>query len=81
MYQLEEKKYFIYFIAIALLLIAYVLVLLWKKRTQKQFADSNLLDKLSPERSTFKSVLKIIFIGLGLSFLVIALVNPKMGTK
>jgi len=81
MYQLEDKTYFIYFIAIAVLIFAFVMVLIWKKRKQKQFADANLLDKLSPERSTFKSILKILFIGLGLSFLIIALVNPKMGTK
>jgi Ca-activated chloride channel family protein len=81
MYQLEEKTYFIYFIAIAVLLFAYAIVFLWKKTKQKNFADKRLLDKLSPEKSTFKSVLKIIFIALGLSFLIIALVNPKMGTK
>ena len=81
MYQLEEKKYFIYFAAVAILLVAYILVFLWKKRKQKQFADLNLLDKLSPERSTFKSILKIILITLALSAIIIALVNPKMGTK
>ncbi len=81
MYQLEEKTYFTYFIAIALLLVAYLLVFLWKKKKQKQFADLDLLDKLSPERSNFKSVLKIIMVVLGLSALIIALVNPKMGTK
>ena len=81
MYQLEEKKYFIYFAAVAILLVAYILVFLWKKRKQKQFADLNLLDKLSPERSTFKSILKIILISLALSAIIIALVNPKMGTK
>jgi len=81
MYQLEEKKYFIYFIAVAVLLVAYILVFLWKKRKQKQFADLDLLDKLSPQRSTFKSILKIILVALGLSAMIIALVNPKMGTK
>jgi Ca-activated chloride channel family protein len=81
MYQLEEKKYLIYFIAVAVLLVAYILVFLWKKKKQKQFAGLDLLDKLSPERSTFKSILKIILVALGLSALIIALVNPKMGTK
>lgn len=81
MYQLEEKTYFTYFIVVAIVLAMYFLVFLWKKRKQKQFADSALLDKLSPERSTFKSILKITLITLGLSSLVIALVNPKMGTK
>lgn len=81
MYQLEDKTYFIYFIAIAILLFAFVLVLFWKRRKQKAFADSNLLEKLSPEASPFKSVLKILTIAIALSFLILALVNPKMGTK
>ncbi len=81
MYQLEEQKYFYYFIAIAVLLIAFVLVSLWKKSKQKSFADAKLLEKLSPEASPFKAVLKVLAVALGLSFLVVALVNPKMGTK
>ncbi len=81
MYQLEEKTYFIYFIAIAVLLVAYLLVAFWKKRKQKSFADAALLERLSPEVSPFKSVLKVLTIAIGLSFLIIALVNPKMGTK
>jgi len=81
MYQLEEKSYFIYFTAIAVLLVAFLLVALWKKRKQKAFADSKLLERLSPEISPFKSTLKVLMIALGLSFLIVALVNPKMGTK
>ncbi len=81
MYQLEDKTYFIYFIAIAVLLIAFVLVLFWKRKKQKAFADSYLLEKLSPEASPFKAVLKILTVAFALSFLIIALVNPKMGTK
>ena len=81
MYQLEEKNYFIYFIAIAVLLVAFLLVTLWKKRKQQTFADLKLLERLSPEVSPFKSTLKVIMVALGLSFLIISLVNPKMGTK
>ncbi len=81
MYQIEEPKYFYLLIGVALLLLMYGLVVLWKRRKQKQFADLNLLDQLSPERSVFKPALKIAMVALGLSFLVIALVNPKMGTQ
>ena len=81
MYQLEEQHYFYYFIAVAVLLIAFLLVSLWKKRKQKSFADADLLEKLSPDASPFKSVLKVVVIAIGLSLLIIALVNPKMGTK
>ena len=81
MYQIEEPKYFYLLFAVGVLLLMYLLVVFWKRRKQKQFADLRLLDQLSPERSTFKPALKIIMVALGLSLLVIALVNPKMGTQ
>ena len=81
MYQLEEPTYFIYFAVIPVIIAAFLLVLWWKKRKQKQFSDSSLFQQLSPENSIFKSVLKLIVICLGFAFLIIALVNPKMGTK
>ena len=81
MYQLEEPKYFTYFIFIAILLVLYLLVVFWKRKKQKEFADLPLLNKLSPESSKFKPVLKIVVVSLGLSFLIFALVNPKMGTQ
>ncbi|MCK4561779.1 MAG: VWA domain-containing protein [Flavobacteriaceae bacterium] len=81
MYRLEEPKYFYFFIFIAILIAMYLLVSLWKRKKQREFSDLDLLHKLSPEKSKFKPVLKIIMIALGLSFLILALVNPKMGTQ
>jgi Ca-activated chloride channel family protein len=81
MYQLEEPKYFYLFVAVAVLIVMFLLTWLWKVRKQKEFADLALLDQLSPQKSVFKPVLKMIFVLLGLSFLILALVNPKMGTQ
>ncbi len=81
MYQLEEKIYFYYFIVVAMLFLAYFLFSLWRKRKQKLFSNPNLLERLSPESSPFKSFFKTLMVALALSFLIIALVNPKMGTK
>ena len=81
MYKLEEPIYFYYFIIIPVIIIIFLLVLWWKKRTQKKFADLQLLKKLAPNTSSFKSILKLIFFLIGISFLIISLVNPKMGTK
>ncbi|MCF6297048.1 MAG: VWA domain-containing protein [Flavobacteriaceae bacterium] len=81
MYQIEEPKYFYLFIFIAILLVMYLLVAIWKRKKQRKFADLSLLNKLSPESSKFKPTLKIIMIALSLSFLIIALTNPKMGTQ
>lgn len=81
MYKLEEPIYFYLFAIIPVIVVIFLLVLWWKKRTQKKFANSALLSKLAPNTSTFKPVLKLIVFIIGLSFLILSLVNPKMGTK
>jgi Ca-activated chloride channel homolog len=81
MYQLDEKIYFYLLLIIPLLLLLFLSLQLWKKRTQKRFAESALLQKLSPDKSTFKPILKLTIILLAFSCLSIALVNPKIGTK
>jgi len=81
MYQLEEPTYFYYLLIIPAILVLFIGVLWWKKRKQKQFAPAVLFNKLNPERSTFKSVLKFIMLSIAIAFVVISLVNPKMGTK
>jgi Ca-activated chloride channel family protein len=81
LYQIEEPKYFYSFAIILLIVVVFLLAFWWKKRTQKKFTDAALLNKLAPNTSTFKSILKLSFFIIGLSFLIISLVNPKMGTK
>ena len=81
MYQIEEPIYFYYLAIIPVIIVIFLLTFWWKKRTQKRFTDRVLLEKLAPNTSTFKSVLKMIFLTIGIGFLVISLVNPKMGTK
>jgi Ca-activated chloride channel family protein len=81
MYQIEEPTYFIYFLVIPAIVLLFFAVFWWKIRKQKQFADKPLLERLSPERSTFKAFLKLGMLLAGLSMLIIALTNPKMGTK
>jgi Ca-activated chloride channel family protein len=58
-----------------------VLLQFWKKSAQKKFADSQLLKRLSPNQSFFKSVLKLLVLCGAFGFLSLALVNPKIGTK
>jgi Ca-activated chloride channel family protein len=81
MYQIEEPTYFYYLAIIPAIVVLFLFAFWWKKRTQKQFADHNLIQKLSPEKSTFKLFLKITVICLAFAFLIISLANPKMGTK
>ena len=81
MYKLEEPIYFYLLAIIPVIIVIFLLVLWWKKRTQKKFSNLELLQKLAPNSSVFKGVLKLFILILGISFLVIALVNPKMGSK
>lgn len=81
MYQLEQPIYFYILFAIPVIVVLFLLVLLWKKRVQKRFVDKELLKKLSPNRSLFKSILKVLVLCLAIACLSFALVNPKIGTK
>jgi len=81
MYQLEDPTYFYLLAIIPLLVVLFLISLLIKKRRQKNFANSKLFEKLSPNASNFKSILKLVIISLSLAFLIVALVNPKMGIK
>ncbi len=81
MYQLEEKIYFYVLVIIPVLALLFLFLQLWKRKAQHKFADKELLKKLSPSNSTFKSILKLIVISLAFASLAIALVNPKIGTK
>ena len=81
MVQLDEKIYFYLLLIIPIMIVIFVALQIWKKRTQRKFADLSLLKRLTPSRSSFKSTLKLAFLLVGLSFLILGLVNPKIGTK
>ena len=81
MYQLEQPIYFYILFAIPVVVVLFLLVMVWKRAVRKRFVDKELLKKLSPNRSTFKSFLKILVLCLAIACMSFALVNPKIGTK
>lgn len=81
MYLLEEKIWFWLLLVIPAVILLYLGVIIWQRSAQKKFANAPLLKKLSPNRSYFKTGLKVLVICFALLFLVIGLVNPKIGTK
>ena len=78
---LEQPIYFYILFAIPVIVVVFLLLLVWKRTVQKRFVDKELLKKLSPNRSLFKSVLKVLVLCLAIACLSFALVNPKIGTK
>jgi len=79
--ELEEIKYLNLLLIIPILVLIFLLYQLWKTKKQKRFAEADLLSKLSPEKSVLKSVLKLVVLLLGIFSLILALANPRIGTK
>lgn len=81
MFILDDKTYLWLFWVIPAVVLLYLLTRLWRKRAQKKFADSGSLKKLSPDKSRFKPLLKLVLFLLALTCFILALVNPKIGSK
>ncbi|MBC8643371.1 VWA domain-containing protein [Flavobacterium lindanitolerans] len=78
---MRRKKYLYLLIVIPILVLIFLFNLYWKRKKQKEFGDLKLVKKLTPEKSVFKSTLKITVFLLALACLILGLVNPKLGTK
>jgi len=81
MYQLDEKIWFWVLGVIPVIALFFLILQIWKHKSQSNFADKILLKRLSPNTSLFKSILKLVVLSLAFASLAIALVNPKIGTK
>ena len=81
MYELDESKYLYLLFLLPLLVLLFLWVQFWKLKKQREFGDTSLVQRLSPEKSIFKPILKFAVVLLGITMLIIALVNPKIGTK
>lgn len=81
MFQLEESKYLYLLLIIPIVVLFFVFNYYWKTKKQKEFGDLDLVKKLIPEYSGFKSILKFLLVILGLSAVIIAITNPRLGTK
>ena len=81
MYELDESKYLYLLIILPFLALLFLYIQYWKIKSQKAFGDLELVKKLSPEKSRFKPTLKFSVVLLAFVMIIIALVNPKIGTK
>ncbi len=79
--QLEENIWFWLLLVIPILIVLFTIVQLWKRHAQNKFANQQIIKRLSPNRSHFKPILKLIVLCLAFGSLTIAMVNPKIGTK
>lgn len=81
MFELESPIYFYLLALLPVIVALFLFNLFWKRKRQAVFADLELFNQLAPEKSSFKPALKLGILLLALACIIIALVNPKMGTK
>jgi Ca-activated chloride channel family protein len=81
MFELESPIYFYLLALLPIIVALFLFNLFWKRKRQAVFADLELFNQLAPEKSSFKPTLKLGVLLLALACIIIALVNPKMGTK
>ena len=81
MYQLEETFYFYLLIIIPVFIIGFIFLSRWKNRIQNKYISADLLKILSPNISTFKPKIKLLFLIFFVLFATLSLVNPKIGTE
>ena len=79
--ELDEKKYLYLLFIVPVLVLIFLYNLYWKRKKQREFGDLEMVKRLSPESSTFKSFLKLGVLILAFIGLIFGLVNPKIGTK
>tara|TARA_B100000795_G_scaffold264494_1_gene245056 strand:- start:484 stop:1515 length:1032 start_codon:yes stop_codon:yes gene_type:complete len=81
MYQLEETVYFYLILVTPIILFGFLVLNRWKSIIQKKYISKELLETLSPDISSFKPKVKLLFLILSFLFISIGLVNPKIGTQ
>ena len=79
--ELDESKYLYLLFLLPILLLLFLYNQYWKRKKQREFGDLDMVKKLSPEKSVFKPIFKLIVMLLALTALILGLVNPKIGTK
>ena len=80
-HKLEEPILLYLLLILPVLVLLFLFQIYWKKKKQKEFGDLELIKKLSPTKSVFKPTLKFVTVLLAITGLILALVNPKIGTK
>lgn len=81
MFRFAHPEYLYALVAVPILFVLYLLMTRWKIKARKQFADQAMIDKLSPDFSKSKQLLKLVLNLTGISFIIIACANPQIGTR
>ncbi len=81
MWEFDNIKYFFLLAVLPLLLLLFIINNIWKRKRQKEFGSAKALQILAPNQSKNKANIKAVLYFAILVLIIIALVNPKIGTR
>jgi Ca-activated chloride channel family protein len=81
MFRFEHIEYLFVLLLIPFFSALFIMFMIWKKRTVRNFGEWEVIAQLMPMFSGKKLVLKFIVLMLAFGFLVIGLANPQIGSK
>lgn len=81
MFRFEHPFYIQLLLLLPLFLVGYWMYLRWKKRAARRFGDTEIVSRLMPGVSRFRSHLKFTLLLLTLASILLALANPQIGSK
>ncbi len=81
MFELDQEKYFTLFVGLLPVLILFIVYLRWRNKAIQNFAEGRLWDKLAIDISRRKKFVHFWLFILVATFSILALVNPKIGSK
>ena len=80
-FRFEHKEYLWGLAVVAPMLGLFLLFQNWRTKNLERFANSALLQQLTPDISFNKHLIKFILLALAFEFVVIGFANPQVGTK
>ena len=81
MFQFSNQEYLYALALIPLFVVLFSYVMLARKKRLQRFGDTELVNRLMPDASTRKPVLKFVLLMIACTFVVIGIAGPKFGTK
>jgi len=81
MLQFARPEYFYGLLMIPVFIIIFSLMLAWRKRAMKRFGELKLVNRLMPDKSKSRAVIKLLIVILAYTFIIFGLANPQIGSK
>jgi Ca-activated chloride channel family protein len=81
MYDFEHPEYWYYLIAVVFFVGLFLMTAWWRRSALRKYGDLTLVKRLIPDQPRFKHIARLIVFCLAWIALVVALTNPRQGTK